>query len=44
MTRRPPDNRPEKPFRQSSGWRQYFLLAVIVVLIGVGVVIWLLSR
>ena len=43
MTRPRPEQRPGKPFRTRSGWRQYTLLGVILALVAVAVVIWIQS-
>ncbi len=43
MTHPQPEQRPGKPFRTRSGWRQYTLLGVILALILVAVVIWVQS-
>ncbi len=43
VTRPQPEQRPGKPFRTRSGWRQYTLLGVILALILVAVVFWIQS-
>ena len=43
MTRQPPEDRPGRPFRTRSGWRQYILLGVILALILAAALIWVRS-